>query len=358
MNDITEANKIFTDHLDGFDHSLKKCLLTKNKIKHCIEEIFSNNNRYDSAELNYCSVFRIYFSSLIKFLQCLIKYIVTGFFIAIFLYLFIISHNSVQKFVMRNCQNLIYPTMRTLRIWTLPILRNYEFLSDWHEEECLVRNPFYYELPLDCWPCENIRTLVDLSGFTNYSHDYVLNEQPFIVRDSLQENVSFQDLQKLYYKYDKLLDRGTAKFRCSEKDFCLPNDVFTKKPPAINTFHVMWKINRVAAARVIRKIFPRPYFIPNNSEVALERYLYLSGSEAPQFFLPLTDFANVWVAQGQGYRLIVLDPSEPCISNCSAVSVLLRPRDVLYYNWQFWRPRSRPANLCEEMSITFVGSFY
>lgn len=55
---------------------------------------------------------------------------------------------------------------------------------DWHEEECLVKNPFYYELPLDCWPCEDIRTLVDLTGFRNFSDDYVYNEKPFIVRVS------------------------------------------------------------------------------------------------------------------------------------------------------------------------------
>ncbi|CAL1269691.1 unnamed protein product [Larinioides sclopetarius] len=259
---------------------------------------------------------------------------------------------------MRNCQNFIYPTMRSLRLWTLPILRKYEFLSDWHEEECLLKNPFYYELPLDCWPCEDIRTLVDLTGFPNYSSNYVFNEQPFIVRDSLQRIVSFKDLKTLYKDYNLALDQGTARFLCSEKDFCSPRDVFSEKSASRNSFQVMWKINRVAAARVVRKIFPRPYFIPNNSEVALERYLYLSGAEAPQFFLPLTDFANVWVAQGQGYRLIVLDPSVPCLSNCSTVSVLLRPRDVLYYNWQFWRPRSRPANFSEDISITYVGSFY
>ncbi|KAG8188987.1 hypothetical protein JTE90_010075 [Oedothorax gibbosus] len=248
--------------------------------------------------------------------------------------------------------------MRSLRVWTLPVLRNYEFLSDWHEEECLMKNPFYYELPLDCWPCEDVRTLVDLSGYANYSNYYVLTEQPFIVRDSLQNIVTFRDLKILYKDYNIALDRGTAKFSCSEKDFCSPKDVFAKSSPSKHTFQVMWKINRVAAAHVVRKIFPRPYFIPNNSEVALERFLYLSGSEAPQYFLPLTEFANVYVVQGQGYRLIVLDPSVSCTSNCSTVSVLLRPRDVLYYNWQFWRPRSRPANFSQEMSVTFVGSFY
>ncbi|GIX86901.1 uncharacterized protein CEXT_649111 [Caerostris extrusa] len=199
----------------------------------------------------------------------------------------------------------------------------------WHEEECLLRNPFYYELPLDCWPCEDVRTLVDLTGFPNYSSNYVLNEQPFIVRDSLQNIVSFNDLKNLYKDYNMALDQGTARFLCSEKDFCSPKDVFSDRSASRNSFQVTWKINRVAAARVVRKIFPRPYFIPNNSEVALERFLYLSGAEAPQFFLPLTDFANVWVAQGQGYRLIVLDPSVPCLSNCSTVSVLLRPRDYI-----------------------------
>lgn len=356
MDDKSLDGEEFMHDLNIFHSKFCKLSLGKQQFQNCMQEIFGDNSVIKPRNnylLNLTTVF-----CLLRFIESFLKFIVTFIFVVIFVYMFVTSHSSVQKIILRNSQNYIYPIMRTLRILTLPLLRQYEFLSDWHEEECLVKNPFYYELPLDCWPCEDVRTLVDLTGFRNFSDDYVYNEKPFIVRDSLKQEVSFQDLQKLYNKYSLGLDRGTAKFLCSENDFCSPNDVFTKEPPLKNIFQVMWKINRVAAARVIRKIFPRPYFIPNSSEVALERYLYLSGAEAPQFFLPLTDFANVWVAQGQGYRLIVLDPSEPCISNCSSVSVLLRPRDVLYYNWQFWRPRSRPANFCEDMSITYIGSFY
>ncbi|XP_035223060.1 uncharacterized protein LOC118195836 [Stegodyphus dumicola] len=355
MND--EDNSTIKD-IDNLSFILSQLSICDKDVHRCINDVFTKEALYCKRQVSMPLFFMNYLHFALRIVGIVFKYILACIFTIVFMYLLITSHNTVQKFVMRNCQNYIYPTMRTLRIWTLPLLQRYEFLSDWHEEECLVKNPFYYELPLDCWPCEDVRTLVDLTGFNNYSNDYVYNEQPFIVKDSLNIPVSFNDLLMLYEEHNIVLDSGTAKFLCSESDFCSPRDVFTKKAPAKNAFQVMWKINRVAAARVVRKIFPRPYFIPNSSEVALERYLYLSGAEAPQFFLPLTDFANVWVAQGQGYRLIVLDPSEPCISNCSTVSVLLRPRDVLYYNWQFWRPRSRPANFSEDISITYVGSFY
>ncbi|XP_054721812.1 uncharacterized protein LOC129231507 [Uloborus diversus] len=361
MDNIIRNERPFKYELKDLCHLYKKLEICDEDVQNCVNEVYSSARSEFPLKDQNDSAFTLFFTSLCTIARLLfniLKYVLTCIFIVVFIYLFITSHNSVQKLILRNSQSFIYPVMRTLRMWTLPLLKRYEILSDWHEEECLVHNPFYYELPLDCWPCEDVRTLVDLTGFHNYSSDYVYNEQPFVVRDSIKRTVSFEKLRQIYKKHNVMLDRGTAKFLCSEKDFCSPKDVFNTLSPPKNSFQVMWKINRVAAARIVRKVFPRPYFIPNASEVALERYLYLSGAEASQFFLPLTDFANVWVAQGQGYRLIVLDPSEPCVMNCSTVSILLRPRDVLYYNWQFWRPRSRPANFSEDMSITYVGSFY
>lgn len=207
--------------------------LNKAKVDQCINEVFNSGNKR-----LYCSLITG-FSSVMRFMGNILRISLTWLFIIVFIYLYVVSHNTIQKFVMRNSQSYIYPIMRSLRILTLPLLEEYEVLSDWHEEECLIRNPIYYETPLDCWPCEDIRTLVDLTDLNNYSSAYVYNEQPFIVRDSIKSLFSFEDLKKLYEKYSLTLDRGTAKFSCSEKNFCSPRDILTKASVVKkDSFHV------------------------------------------------------------------------------------------------------------------------
>jgi hypothetical protein len=102
---------------------------------------------------------------------------------------------------------------------------------------------------------------------------------------------------------------------------------------------------------------------------------------------PLTEFANVWVHQGSGSRLIRLHPSPSCQSACSHVEITLQAGDIrkfsqafytrsinllirqlvvniffifvsVYYNWQFWNPESWPAARFKDLSLTYVGSFY
>ncbi|CAL1269690.1 unnamed protein product [Larinioides sclopetarius] len=234
-----EKNNLFSQDIETLTFMLSRLSIqNEQQIELCLKEAFDSKAPQKNTESS-TSIGLLFIYKLSRFIGNTIKYLVTCFSFLFFMYLFIISHNSAQKFVMRNCQNFIYPTMRSLRLWTLPILRKYEFLSDWHEEECLLKNPFYYELPLDCWPCEDIRTLVDLTGFPNYSSNYVFNEQPFIVRDSLQRIVSFKDLKTLYKDYNLALDQGTARFLCSEKDFCSPRDVFSEKSASRNSFQVM-----------------------------------------------------------------------------------------------------------------------
>lgn len=351
----------FEEQLEDLCHSLEQFSFSRNQIEGCLGVVFSESNgsNFDVKKslpstvicwLCYGCCHVVSFAKMC--LQAVILFVL--------LYLFAMSHNSVQKFIMRNSQGFIYPFMRTLRLWTLPVIQTYEVLTDFHEEDCLFQNPFYREPLLDCWPCEDVKTLVDLSSLHNYSCAYVNNEKPFVVRDVMLNNFTMENLQTLYRENELTLHRGTAKFSSSHGSLdnissILDEGIFKELGP---NFHISWKINRVAAARVIRKIFRRPYFIPNTTEVALQRFLFISGPDAPQFYFPVTEFANVWVAQGQGHRLVVLDPSESCWQNCSTVSILLRPQDVLYYNWQFWRPRSFPARLSKDLSITYVGSFY
>lgn len=355
-NDLNEIE----DELKQFVNQVKNSNLSQDAINQLIDEIFDDkleplkNDGMDHENNNNKLILLL--KNFIFFMWFIIKIVI----FVIIGYVFISLHSPTQKFLLRNSQDLIYPVMRQIRLWTLPVIEKYNHLSHWHVEECLLTNPFYVGSKLDCWPCEDVRTIVDLTGLNNYSKAYCNNEKPFIVKDVMNSSIGLSQLKQIYFSNQKALDFGTAKIELNLQSVSLKsfNNFITDENMIKNDFHLLWKMNRVEAARVIRKYFIRPHFVPNTSEVALQRFIFIDGPDSPQYRFPLTDFANVWLTQADGFRLIVLDPSDLCKSNCSAVSIVLHPKDVLYYNWQFWRPRSLPARLTDDLSITFMSSFY
>ncbi|XP_076310049.1 uncharacterized protein LOC143225119 [Tachypleus tridentatus] len=371
-NDVLEK---FETELIELRRLGSRWILDSNVVEDCISTVFQDQSDNLSSlpessrgqkMFNFClhilevSFYKVWkFCRTCLFLTCIVLKVILG---LILVYAIASSHNPTQKFVMRHSQSLIYPLLRTVRIWSLPLLRKYDYFTEWHEEKCLLKNPFYKEPPPDCWVCEDVRTVVDLTGLHNYSKAYAYNGKPFVVRDIMDSPVSLHVLKNVYLASKEELIKGTAKFVSNSPRIGSLKELFeglsTDNELSRKDIQIYWKMNRVSSARIIRRVFKRPYFIPESSEVALQRYLYVDGPEAPQYVLPLTDFANVWLAQGKGFRLIVLDPAEGCKENCSSVSVLLKPKDVLYYNWQVWRPRSLPARLTDDLSIAFMGSFY
>jgi hypothetical protein len=271
---------------------------------------------------------------------------------------FISSNLPTQKFILRYSQDIIHPVMRQIRLWSIPIIKSHPFLSEFHEEECLVENPLYGDPSLNCWPCEDTKTIMNLTNAVNYSKAYVDNEKPFVMRDVLSKMVTFESLKQVYEDHSEDLQMGTARAMFNGQSIADLKELMDLDLNISSDFHIMWKMHRVMAARVIRKVFLRPRFVPESSEVSLQKFIHIDGPTSDQYRLPLTDFANVWLVQGQGHRTIVLDPSEECRSNCSALSILLQPMDVLYWNWQFYRARSLPSRTSPEPSISFLASFY
>jgi len=290
----------------------------------------------------------------------LLEYLMFLIIIVLLIYSVSLLHNPLQKWFLRNMQNHIYPSMRLLRLATLPWIQQYPSLSDWHEETCLISNPLYWQRPIDCWSCSQIdspheidRKQPDLDDYfaKNYYHSGV----PMIIR-GLFERVSLQDVHQLYNMNKWQFLQGIGSF--SSLHFFNVTDFFYNLDHFQTDSQASWKITRVGTGRLFRKLFPRPAFIPLETEVALHKYLFVEGAKAPPHEMPMTEFANMWVMQGSGQRTISFEPSVSCRSLCPQLKATIYPGDVLYYNWQFWNPTSLPVSEAEETSVTYVGSFY
>ncbi|KAK4287686.1 hypothetical protein Pmani_039243 [Petrolisthes manimaculis] len=75
--------------------------------------------------------------------------------------------------------------------------------------------------------------------------------------------------------------------------------------------HVEWKIATLESLHKLRQVFPRPYFIPRETEVALHRFLLIDGPGSDSYSLPLPEFANVIVVQASSLMLATQIPFSP-----------------------------------------------
>ncbi|KAK8781460.1 hypothetical protein V5799_017202 [Amblyomma americanum] len=213
----------------------------------------------------------------------------------------------------------------------------------------------------ECWPCENLKAVVDLTGHSLTAVNYVWSLVPFVVKDALKHNVSGEHLYQFLKTHQELTEDTAAKFHSTLHGVHKPHHLLDwQNWQQVDdlTFHIMWQLASPPAARVLRKVFHRPYFVQNISEVSLQRFLLFDGPHAPSYYLPETDFSSSWLVQVEGSRLVVLEPSELCVHHCRLVSVLLKPNDVLYFSSTISKARSIPIHFGDSPSITYLGSFY
>lgn len=127
MDDKSLEENEFSNDLNNFHSKFCKLSLGKQDFHDCLKEVFGDNSVVKQKNNHALSLSIIF--CVLRFIESCLKFIVTLIFVIIFVYMFVTSHSSVQKVILRNSQSYIYPIMRTLRILTLPLLRKYEFLS-------------------------------------------------------------------------------------------------------------------------------------------------------------------------------------------------------------------------------------
>jgi len=228
------------------------------------------------------------------------------------IYLFTLFCNPLQKIFLNNIQNYIYPLMRFIRLWTLPLtqlfpqlsgtsklprnLNNQNKLSWWldvHEETCLVHNPFYWQRPIDCWSCGEISSVYTINNANHFQPQFLAKYYhsgiPLVIQE-LTSPVTVQDLANLHKSNPCLLVQGVGGFSStmpeinSLSDFlALHTEITTSNSGDVG--QVSWKINHVRAVRLFRRLFPRPRFIPDDTEVGLEKHFFMDQPRTPPYKL-------------------------------------------------------------------------
>lgn len=274
------------------------------------------------------------------------------------LYVLLHVHTPTSSIVLRNVQGLTYPALKVVRTLSVPFIKLFPSLTDLYDESCLVENPYFYVNDMECWPCENVHSVIDLTGLEELNSFTKIGEgTPFIAKGK-QNAVSWKDLQILYSNFTNELNSDSRRLKTSNKNVKDLKSLFnTDDHDLSSNIHIQWRINKMTAARIIRKLFPKPYFLPERSGQAVERFLIVDSPESEPYNLPNTECSYVFIIQGSGERTINLKPSKECKNTCKPVSVVLKPTYILLYNWWYWRPVSLPSKNATNLSISYINSY-
>lgn len=145
--------------------------------------------------------------------------------------------------------------------------------------------------------------------------------------------VTFKTLQELYAANKIVLDQESRRLYTTDAQISSPSKLFNdnERLPLSSTTHIMWRLNKMVTARIIRTIFQKPFFLPDRSGQSVERFIFIDGAKAEPYILPNPECSYVFMIQGSGERMIVLKPPEECGDKCKTVSVVMKPSHVCKY---------------------------
>ncbi|XP_054268529.1 uncharacterized protein LOC128990247 [Macrosteles quadrilineatus] len=267
---------------------------------------------------------------------------------------------AINNYVERNVQEMIYPGMKLFRKLMLPVVNQFPSLTAWYDETCLIGNPYFQVSDMECWPCEGVRSVLNLTG-SPLNHDSCHSGLPFVYKEEAVNEINYETLRQTYLENKDMFDRDALRV-VSPGELETIADVLEDEhfqSTELSDLHIAWRLNRLEPTRAIRKLFGSPQNIPPYTTGSTpEKFVLLDEPKASPYPLPTTEGSTVFVVQASGARMIVLTPAPECKHHCHRVSIVLQPRHILWYNWWYWRASSFPLVINSKLSITYVGSFF
>ncbi|XP_076298979.1 uncharacterized protein LOC143218008 isoform X1 [Lasioglossum baleicum] len=264
----------------------------------------------------------------------------------------------ISVMIMRNLQNSIYPGLNLLRKIAVPIVQHYPSLSEFYDEWCILENPYFYVNDIDCWPCSVVNFVPDLTG---HSIPRSFNPgMPYTKTENFSE-IHFKHLKQLFWENCDTFERDAMKIYSNNHTYKHIRDVMESKIDSYPSHnlddHVTWRVNRMTAGRVLRKLFPVPVGTPTWWEQSTEKFVIIDEPKSPPYALPNPECSNVVMRCTSGARLIKMVASQECTESCASFTILLTAGKILWYNWWYWRPVSLPASNSTSTSINYIISF-
>ncbi|KAJ8727122.1 hypothetical protein PYW08_015519 [Mythimna loreyi] len=259
------------------------------------------------------------------------------------------NHKSIYSSIVCNLQEYIYPGLKLLRKISIPLISLFPSLTDFYHETCLIQNPYFAVVDMDCWPCSTVSNIREVNDPIPVSQQQTA---PFIY-ESEQQVINMEELKKMYLRNRDTFDKESPKILRNNKYNSNPKDLFIDRAIEDKSFYI-WKFNNMNVAKVLRQLIPRPKVVPKFGQ-STERFIIVDTSQQ-KFNIPDTECSFSFLLALSGSREINLVPAEECKHQCKALKVELRETYLLWYNWWYWRPVVQNS-MGNHTFIAHVGSY-
>ncbi|KAH9641896.1 hypothetical protein HF086_011646 [Spodoptera exigua] len=233
--------------------------------------------------------------------------------VMLFITLYIVyDYKSTYSSIVCNLQEFIYPGLKLLRKITIPFISLFPSLSEYYHETCLIQNPYFSVVDMDCWPCStvtNIREVNDPKPVTQQQ------TAPFIY-ETTQQIINLEALKQMYLKNRETFDKESPKILTNNKYYSSPSYLFIDRPLEDQSFYI-WKFNNMNIAKVLRQVIPRPEVVPKFGQ-STERFIIVDTSQR-SFSIPDTECSFSFLLALSGSREIHLLPAEECKHQCKTL---------------------------------------
>ncbi|CAH0669197.1 unnamed protein product [Spodoptera exigua] len=330
-------HEVIQEYSNSIKHLKKECIdagMTEEEFRRMYLsslETLDDEERPNNVPRRFITKFRVFLVMLL-----IILYIVY-------------DYKSIYSSIVCNLQEFIYPGLKLLRKITIPFISLFPSLTEYYHETCLIQNPYFSVVDMDCWPCStvtNIREVNDPKPVTQQQ------TAPFIY-ETTQQIINLEALKQMYLKNRETFDKESPKILTNNKYYSSPSYLFIDRPLEDQSFYI-WKFNNMNIAKVLRQVIPRPEVVPKFGQ-STERFIIVDTSQR-SFSIPDTECSFSFLLALSGSREIHLLPAEECKHQCKTLKVKLKETYLLWYNWWYWRPAVQ-SSMGNNTFIAHVGSY-
>ncbi|XP_071479238.1 uncharacterized protein [Diadema antillarum] len=242
---------------------------------------------------------------------------------------------------------------------------------DWtglHQQECIFYNPYEAGNEITAEDCEPLKGLEVISRIHSVdqdvmAEDFLYSAVPVIITDATQDwkaikdqDFNFQFLKDLYLKDPILSNSSVCSFFRPESSL----QSLLENASSLGNFQTYWGNCKLSSAKVFRRFYTRPYFLPGMVEAGSRNYVLIGRLEDPAkpveytHFDPYTD-QMTWISQVRGSFKIKLIPHSVCQEECSVLEDTLEKGETLVYVNDLWQLQYTAGTSEEAVAISSGG---
>ncbi|XP_055705028.1 uncharacterized protein LOC129802864 [Phlebotomus papatasi] len=218
---------------------------------------------------------------------------------------------------------------------------------------CLLPNNYLvWEATRPVSDCDFCRGVQGPLIFGNLSQEefkpYAYSSQPIILKNAIShwpatKLLNYTFLRDLYAKIPGALDsvQDDCQFLHFKSNFLTLRDVFSMSQSRAEfrkgevPWYVGWSNCHPQVLTELRKLYPRPHFLPEDAEMPNTDFIFLGYEQGAVMHLDYIP-RLMWQAQLRGNKSWVLAPTPECDSQCKSFSFYVEPGDAVLVDTRLW----------------------